>query len=138
MAHVGYLKVALHKTSKNDKPFLSLLVLKTPEDEEGQWMTLWDTEYHGIADFASDDEPPKVVYEAKESNGFVTCTRIRLDSEAEQEAIHEAVESVAKPTGDIDRSALLTKRAELLRSMEALAIELAGVKQALAGEDCPF
>jgi len=135
MAHVGYLKVALHKTSKNDKPFLSLLVLKTPEDEEGQWMTLWDTEYHGIADFASDDEPPKVVYEAKESNGFVTCTRIRLDSEAEQEAIHEAVESVAKPTGDTEALKNAIDLAEI--GVEQAQLGIARAKEALA-ELVPF
>jgi len=135
MAHVGYLKVAISKTSKKDKPFLSLLVLKTPEDEEGQWMTLWDTEYHGIADFASDDEPPKVVYEAKESNGFVTCTRIRLDSEAEQEAIHDAVESVAKPTGDTEALKNAIDLAEI--GVEQAQLGIARAKEALA-ELVPF
>jgi len=123
MAHVGYLKVAMHKTSKKDKPFLSLLILKTPEDDDGQWMTLWDTEYHGIADFASNDEPPKVVYEAKESDGFVTCTRIRLDSEPEKEAIHEAVESVKPDDGPSED--------EVLIGIKQIEIGLERIKQAL-------
>jgi hypothetical protein len=87
MAKVGYLKRALGKKTKEEKPFISLLIVDAPTTNEGQWMSLFDAHWFGgtekkpspydIRRYASLDTPTKVVYETIEKGGFVNCEMIR-------------------------------------------------------------
>lgn len=91
MAKKGYLKIAMDKTTKKGNPFVSLLVLDTPDDEEGQWMSLFDSWWFGGMDghpspydirrYADKDDPGLVVYEAEEKGQYVTCNMVRPDAE---------------------------------------------------------
>lgn len=91
MARKGFLKIAMSKTSKSGRPFVSLLILDHPDDEDGQWMSLFDSWYFGgepdkpspydIRRYADRDDPQPVVYEAEKRGEFVNCLRIRPESE---------------------------------------------------------
>lgn len=91
MGKKGYLKIAMDKVTKKGQPFVSLLILEDPADEEGAWMSLFDAWFFGGTDdkpspydirrYADRDDPQPVVYEAEERNGFVNCLRIRPESE---------------------------------------------------------
>jgi len=91
MAKKGYLKIAMDKITKKGNPFVSLLILDSLEDEEGQWMSLFDAWWFGGLDgapspydirrYADKDDPGPVVYEAEEKGKYVTCMMIRPDDE---------------------------------------------------------
>jgi len=87
MAKKGFLKIAKTKTSKKGNPFVSLLILDGPEDEDGIWMSLFDMKWAGgtenspspydIRPYADKDDPAPVVYEAEQNGDFWNCLRIR-------------------------------------------------------------
>lgn len=116
---VGYLKIVKDKVTRKNTPFVALLVLSSPTDEKGTWMNLFDAMWFGgtkenpsdydIRPYADRDEPTKVLYQAEESNGFVTCSFIKpFDESWEGKPIEEipliktGEESKTKPPDPVD------------------------------------
>lgn len=87
MAHKGYLKVALNKETKKGQPYVSALILKTPDAEDGEWFSIFDAQWFGgtekkpsvydIRPYASKDDPYPVVYVYTTSGDFKNVTAIR-------------------------------------------------------------
>ena len=93
MAHKGFLRMALNKSTKKGSPFVSALIVKDPTDTEGgDWFSIFDAWWFGGTDekpspndirgYASKDAPTEVVYEFTENEaGFKNITAIRPTAE---------------------------------------------------------
>jgi len=149
MATKGYLKMAMDKTTKKGKPFVSLLVLKNPDDEEGMWMNLFDLYYAGgtkaepseydIRRYADRDDPPAVVYEADKNGDFVNCLAIRPADEEWFKAVKDAVKpkkGKRKPSADEPLSDLESLRLQAVHGME-MVFDAIVKAVASATEDAP-